>query len=291
MRINKAPPDANHSGRLRQSVTRRRFLAEGAGALVAGTILRPGSALGAVAATSGGSGDRIPRVAFTWDNGFASLFRNGLPMFKEHRLPGTLYVTSGRMSNPDFPTSCTWGQIDGFAEAGWEISNHSRHHRDLRRVGWRAAEADMMQGKEDLVARGYSTAGYAYPYHQRTEELLRAVAEYHEYGRCGGAGLSVGLRRISDVGELVLLPSINMGHKTAGAMIDITRQVCFQGGRSLVWLCHQVQPIRMDGPGQTQSVEPAELYAYLRWVAVQQRGGRVRVRTCRDLVRENLMRS
>ena len=145
--------------------------------------------------------------------------------------------------------------------------------------------------RDKLVARGYSTAGYAYPYHQRTEELLRAVAEYHEYGRCGGAGLSVGLRRISDVGELVLLPSINMGHKTAGAMIDITRQVCFQGGRSLVWLCHQVQPIRMDGPGQTQSVEPAELYAYLRWVAVQQRGGRVRVRTCRDLVRENLMRS
>jgi peptidoglycan/xylan/chitin deacetylase (PgdA/CDA1 family) len=263
------------------TLTRRKFLAGGASALAVATALRPATAM----AVGGG----VPRVAFTWDDGpYKSLLERGLPLFKRHGFAGTVFALTGRIESPKHPNVCSWHQVDTFANAGWEISNHTRHHLDLREVGAAAVIEDMKLGKQDLVGRGYPCPGFAYPFHQRNERLWRAVADYQEYARAGGIGLSRGVGRISNLSRLAQLPALNMGHRTAISMIQATRQQCYEQGRDLIWLGHHVRPPSTDPPGNPQSVGPGALGTYLRWVAEQQAKGRLRVCTCRDLVRWNL---
>jgi Polysaccharide deacetylase len=272
-----APADVA-AGRLR--LTRRRFLAGATTVAAAGLV----GTRDAQASTS-----PVPRVAFTWDGPFSTLFVRGLPMLRRRGFLATVFVRTAAVGqptgSPDRP--CTWSEIDGLAEAGWEVSNHTVNHPRLDLLTEEQIVQEVLGAKQVLVARGYDCPGFAYPFNISSPTAALVVQRYEEYARRDGEH---GLGSITSAKLLYRLPAANLGHKSRSDMVAVTKEECFGRGRDLIWWGHVIGPLSNDGPGQTLSVDPYELRGYLNWVARQVAAGRLIVDTCRGVVLSNELR-
>lgn len=282
-----APPE--YAGSIRQTpatVSRRRFLGVAAGLAASASLTSARIAR----ASSGGP----PRVAFTWDGPWATMFNRGFPILRSNGFRATAYVITGFIGRTGGPGGtvrndriCTWKEIAALRQAGWEISNHTVTHPNLADLGVARVVQEVENAKKELVSRGFDCPGFAYPGNKQDALVRAVVARFQEYGRIGGN--SHGVARIDSMDDLLLVPSIRFAHTTGAKMIEITRRECFSDGRDLVWLGHLVRPPRQDRPGQVMSVSGPALSKYVNWVAEQRRAGRLAVTTCRDLVRRNVL--
>ena len=80
-------------------------------------------------------------VALTFDDAYASIFNNALPILKRYNFTATIFVITkfvGALNDWDYQSAnykfyhCDWQQLRRLAAEGWEIGSHSVTHRDLR---------------------------------------------------------------------------------------------------------------------------------------------------------------
>ena len=141
----------------------------------------------------------------------------------------------------------------------------------------------MLGAKQDLVARGFATPGFAYPYSSPGPGVRAVVEEQHAYARAGQQlGDAVG--NITSTEQLYTLPTQIMPVVGPDKLVAHTQSVCYDRGMSLIWLCHLVGP-----PLRTLSIGPDPLDRYLAWLASEQNAGRLMVSTAWDLVRSSLL--
>lgn len=94
--------------------------------------------------------DPSPSVVITFDDGFADVYENAFPLLRAHRLPFTLYLTTGYVGGTmhwDGSTAkaagpgLTWEQLADMVESGLcTIGNHTHNH--VRPEHLDAAELD-----------------------------------------------------------------------------------------------------------------------------------------------------
>jgi peptidoglycan/xylan/chitin deacetylase (PgdA/CDA1 family) len=138
----------------RVPLTRRSVLLGGAGAAAA-------IAAGCGASThAAGEPRRVPTVALSWDGGWETVHSTALPILQAHGLVATVYVTTwfvSRKATPLVPQpALTWDEVHDLADAGWEISNHTRTHPRLSDVSATRLEHEVLGAKQDLVDRGFA---------------------------------------------------------------------------------------------------------------------------------------
>jgi peptidoglycan/xylan/chitin deacetylase (PgdA/CDA1 family) len=126
-------------------------------------------------------------VAFTFDDGFTSVFERAAPLLRELAVPATLFLTTGYVGkNNRWPTQpegaptfdlMRWDQIDRLHRDGWSIEAHGVTHADLRVLNNVDMGRELVQPIETIEMKlGVRPRIFAYPYgyfDQRVVDLVR----------------------------------------------------------------------------------------------------------------------
>ena len=132
------------------------------------------------------SADRL--VAFTFDDGFASVARNAAPVLAAHGLPATVFCVAGHIggrndwaSNPSGGVDSALVSADDIEElvsAGFEIGSHGFEHLPVPEASGAALEQEITGSKDALEQlTGTEVRSYAYPYGALPRAEVRSRVE------------------------------------------------------------------------------------------------------------------
>lgn len=126
-------------------------------------------------------------VSFTFDDGYASQLTLAAPILARHGFVGTDYVATGLLASaPDEWGSryLTWPEVHTLGDQyGWEIGSHSVSHPPLTTVDETQLERELADSKAELVANGFDVTGFATPYGDYNDAVLRQAAKLYAYHR------------------------------------------------------------------------------------------------------------
>ena len=127
-------------------------------------------------------GPRVPTVCVTFDDAYASVRAEALPILDELGLPGTVFAPTAHIGSSE---PMAWQGIDGWLktehrselmpmtwddlallrEHGWEVGSHTRLHPRLTRLDDDDLDRELRESKRDLESElGAACSSLAYPY-------------------------------------------------------------------------------------------------------------------------------
>jgi len=200
-------------------------------------------------------------VAITFDDGFAD-FESAARVLAHHRLPSTLYVTTGALRGGGGPAAdmaippapmLDWSQLPELAELGVEIGGHTHTHPALDIMRPQAA-ADEIRRCKDLLEDTLATPvhSFAYPHGFHTARLRRAVEAAGYHSACAVINaLSSESDHVFSLARLTVRSDTSdeqMRDWLAGRGVRVAPGR--QGWRTAVWRCYR----RARGPGSSRGV-------------------------------------
>ena len=128
-------------------------------------------------------------VAITFDDGFRSVYENGLPILQRYGFPATVFVvtdycgqTNSWPSQPRYVEPrplLSWAEVKEMCEIGISFGSHTRTHPDLRRIARPDAEEELVTSKRAIEdAIGHPVEMLAYPY-GTCDESVKDLAQKH----------------------------------------------------------------------------------------------------------------
>ena len=125
----------------------------------------------------------------TFDDGFADYAAHAVPILRNYRLPATMYVVAGSITNAalpvnwitglaadDAPPLLTVDQIRELHAEGWSFGSHSMFHRDLPTLTEAECTADLKESRELLAdLLGEPVTSLAYPFGRHAPHVRRAA--------------------------------------------------------------------------------------------------------------------
>ena len=154
-------------------------------------------------------------VALTFDDAFRNFADAAWPMLREHRLPVTLFVVSGRAGatnawrgseSAGIPTLplMDWDALGRAAAEGVTLGAHSRSHPDLRHAAPAALADELAGSADDIAARtGKRPDAFAYPYGGVNDRVAAAAAGTFRLG------CTTELRELDGSDAPLLLPRLD----------------------------------------------------------------------------------
>jgi peptidoglycan/xylan/chitin deacetylase (PgdA/CDA1 family) len=159
-------------------------------------------------------GGTIPdrTVAFTFDDGYRSVYTEAWPRLRELGWPFTVFVCPDAVDHGQGPVM-TWDQLREMAAAGATVANHGLYHRHLqrRRDGesdrqWRDRTRAELLAAQGRIEEEIGTAPplFAYPFGEYDEDLRELI------GELGWAGFGQQSGPIGPESDRALLPRFPM---------------------------------------------------------------------------------
>jgi peptidoglycan/xylan/chitin deacetylase (PgdA/CDA1 family) len=138
-----------------------------------------------------------PRVAVTFDDGFASVHEHALKVLIEFSIPATFFVTTGLVDGESRVLEryahlmgienhrvrgLSWDQVADLIKSGMSIAPHTVTHPNLATLSDRAARGEIERSREVIMERTGSDASmFAYPFgkpkHHFTTATKQIVSE------------------------------------------------------------------------------------------------------------------
>ncbi len=116
-------------------------------------------------------------VSITDDDGFASLYANGLPVLQKYGLPSTAYMISGYIGAPGYMTST---QLLALKASGVEIGSHSVDHADLSTLTAAGQTTELKNSQTTLQnLLGSPVTSYAAPYGAYNQQIVTKAQQYY----------------------------------------------------------------------------------------------------------------
>jgi peptidoglycan/xylan/chitin deacetylase (PgdA/CDA1 family) len=115
-------------------------------------------------------------VVFTFDDGYADVFANAVPILQKNGYTGTFAISTDLLGRPDY---ASWDDVERADKSGMEIISHTENHLDL---------TDLQYSEDDLkreifasktlleVNLGHKVEFFVYPYghtNLHVEELVQ----------------------------------------------------------------------------------------------------------------------
>jgi peptidoglycan/xylan/chitin deacetylase (PgdA/CDA1 family) len=128
-------------------------------------------------------------LALTFDDALASLADVAWPLLREHGLPATVFVPTGRVGRDndwgdapqeDVPTLalCDWDSLERMNAEGLSVGSHSVSHARLDGLDDGALRAELEDSAAEIERRlGTRPTAFAYPYGECDERVARLTAE------------------------------------------------------------------------------------------------------------------
>jgi peptidoglycan/xylan/chitin deacetylase (PgdA/CDA1 family) len=122
-------------------------------------------------------------IVLTFDDGYADLIEEALPILIEHGFPATVFVTTGWLRDagryataPAPGRMLSWAQLAELSAAGVEVAAHTHSHPQLDRISTARLHAELGDSKrllEDRLGRPVRSLAYPYGY---SSKRVRTVA-------------------------------------------------------------------------------------------------------------------
>jgi peptidoglycan/xylan/chitin deacetylase (PgdA/CDA1 family) len=149
--------------------------------------------------------DRKP-VLITFDDAYADLDTNALPILQENGIRATIFVVTSQIDGTNvWDKSRGWAhsfpllskeRIRHWASQGMEFGAHSHTHRDLRMVPKPALEEEVLRSKAELESILESQIiSFAYPFGAYNESVRDVVSKSFELAFTSNRGVN---RKLTD---------------------------------------------------------------------------------------------
>ena len=120
--------------------------------------------------------DRL--IVLTFDDGVKSDATYVAPLLKKYGFNATFYITEGLNFLQDKDRYLTWEEVRGLDEAGFEIGNHTRHHKDVCTQSREELIADLVHIDRRCQAKGIPLPEtFCYPGYSNCPEAVDVLAE------------------------------------------------------------------------------------------------------------------
>jgi len=195
-------------------------------------------------------------VSLSFDDGWRTSYKNGLPILEEAGLKSTHYIISGCLDDEQFPRYVNVDQIRDLTARGHEIGCHTASHKRL------PTETQSIMEEEILLSRRYleklvgSVETFNYPYGEYDHRIVGVVKRA---GFLGARSVHDGLNH-DGVDRFLLKCKAVTVRTTIGEVrqwIDAARCRCAW----LILMFHQI-----DHEGRAPSCTPVTLRAIARYL-------------------------
>ena len=117
-------------------------------------------------------------VVLTFDDGVKSQATFVAPLLKRYGFRATFFITEGLNFPRNKERYMTWEEIKKLHEAGFEIGNHTGHHKDVRSQSREEFLADLEQIEERCKEHGIPVPKtFCYPGYSFTRMAVEVLAE------------------------------------------------------------------------------------------------------------------
>jgi peptidoglycan/xylan/chitin deacetylase (PgdA/CDA1 family) len=116
-------------------------------------------------------------VVFTFDDGYADVFENAVPILQQYSMVGSFAVVPGFLGSPDY---ATWSQVEAAKKGGMEIVSHTENHFDGSSAKFDAEyiKSNLEQSLRELDAHlGTVPRVLVYPYGHSTAAYVEVAKE------------------------------------------------------------------------------------------------------------------
>lgn len=144
----------------------------------------------AIAADALPAKSRVPNklVVLTFDDSAVSHATIVAPLLKKHGFGATFFITEGF----DFATNkkhyMTWDQIKKLHDAGFEIGNHTRHHKGVNGQTPKQIDADVAYIEQQCKKHGITQpTSFCYPGYATSDAAVKVLkVRGYRFARAGG---------------------------------------------------------------------------------------------------------
>ena len=132
------------------------------------------------------------QIALTFDDGYASLYQQALPILQNKKMVATVYINTGwigeninarKLSNAALghhPNDefLIWPEVKDLHCAGWEIGSHGINHYDFTSTSIDLTREELKCSRLQIEKRLETTClHFAYPFGKHSKQLKRIVKE------------------------------------------------------------------------------------------------------------------
>ena len=101
------------------------------------------------------------------------------PLLKSYGFGATFYITEGLNFLTNKEAYMTWEEVKGLHDNGFEIGNHTRHHRNVTQQTAEELRSDLVHIDERCETYGISQpTTFCYPGYSHNEAAAQVLAEH-----------------------------------------------------------------------------------------------------------------
>ncbi len=118
-------------------------------------------------------------VVLTFDDGCKSQATFVAPLLSQYGFGATFYITEGLGFLTNKEAYMTWEEVRGLHEAGFEIGNHTRYHRNVTQQSAEELQADLQHIDARCAEYGISRpTTFCYPGYSHGEAAVEVIASH-----------------------------------------------------------------------------------------------------------------
>ncbi len=133
-------------------------------------------------------------VLLTLDDGYASWYKEGLPLFQTYQIQPVGFIASGFLEHadlavqqrfaskhlllPSFDAPMHWEMVSAIQQSGWEIGGHTCTHPFLSTLDQTQVKQEIQEDKQTIEQRiGNSIRVFAYPFGDLRAHVVEEVKQ------------------------------------------------------------------------------------------------------------------
>jgi len=165
-------------------------------------------------------------VVFCIDDSYKSFYKNGLRVFKKHKVPFTLFVYV-KATNEKWGDFMSWDELKKVAKYG-ELGIHSFAHPHLPKLSNEEIIKDTKKANEIFKKHmGYVPNMYAYPYGEYDKRVKKIISQFFDIVANQNPGAVDNTTPLNDIDRIALTGKVDISKKLKlkrlHADINITR--------------------------------------------------------------------
>ena len=192
-------------------------------------------------------------VSLTFDDGWRSIYTNGLPLLNKYGLASTQYLNS-QPTTDGYTDYMTYQQIKEFIAAGNEVAWHTRTHADLTTLSASAMNTELTIPSAFLTGVGQSATAFqnfATPFGTYNSSVINAIKSKYRSHRSTDVGFNS-----KDSFDIYNIRVQNITNTTTPAQVQVWISQALAEKTWLVLVYHEVDAAAED---PTYAVTPANL--------------------------------
>jgi peptidoglycan/xylan/chitin deacetylase (PgdA/CDA1 family)/archaellum component FlaG (FlaF/FlaG flagellin family) len=128
-------------------------------------------------------------ISIAFDDGYQSVYQNGLPVLEQHGVHSTIYMVSDAVGNVFEGYPCmTANQLLTLQNEGHEIGSHGKSHVYFPGLTDSKIREELSVSKQALESYGLTVNNFAYPYGDANSATNNIALEYYRSARTAYEG-------------------------------------------------------------------------------------------------------